>query len=39
MVNLRHLERQDKATFLASMNEPWEKNFVFAHYYESLANH
>lgn len=21
------------------MNEPWEKNFVFAHYYESLANH
>jgi predicted acetyltransferase len=38
MINLRHLELQDKATFLAAMNEPWETNFVFAHYYESLAN-
>ncbi len=38
MINLRHLEQADKASFLAAMSEQWEAHFVFAHYYESLAH-
>lgn len=37
-VTLRSLALNDKSSFLNALNENWENNFVFAHYYESLAN-
>lgn len=37
-ITLRHLNQSDKEAFLCALSENWENNFVFAHYFESLAN-
>ncbi len=37
-IKLRYLKLEDEEQFLKAMNQKWEENFVFAHYWESLAN-
>jgi len=37
-ITLRHLTLADKEEFTRAMNEAWEENFTFVHYWESLAN-
>lgn len=34
---LRELTLSDEDTFHRANNEAWEEHFVFAHYFESLA--
>jgi predicted acetyltransferase len=35
---LRNLVLSDRDQFVAILNEDWEENFIFAHYWKSLAN-
>lgn len=36
-ITLRYLNLEDKPEFLRAMNENWESNFDFLHYFDSLA--
>ena len=36
-ITLRTLELSDQKEFISAVNEPWESDFVFAHYFESIA--
>lgn len=36
-LTIRRIEASDRTAFLAAHGEKWEPNFVFAHYFDSLA--